>query len=103
MARILIERLFYNKNPVKIKGSSTEGSESMKRDRQAKWDRENLATISTKLPRKEWIEFKEECWIMGETPYGILRRIVRNWMKEDKLTVRRPPRRGQKTGSPPRD
>lgn len=55
----------------------------MDRDRQAKWDGENMATVSTKLRRREYLELRAECVARGTTPYALLRRMIRTWMVEN--------------------
>lgn len=54
----------------------------MDRDRQAKWDGENMATVSTKLRRREYLELRAECVARGTTPYALLKNLARLWMME---------------------
>lgn len=49
-----------------------------KRDRkaQAKWDRQHLRTVSTKLDRATYEELKAVCDRWNMTPYAVLRRLL---------------------------
>ena len=55
----------------------------MERDRQAKWDGENMATVSTKMRRREYMELRTMCVAQGTTPYALLQRMLRSWMVAD--------------------
>ena len=55
----------------------------MERDRQAKWDGENMATVSTKMRRREYLELRAMCVARGTTPYALLRQLIRSWMVEN--------------------
>lgn len=79
----LVEHLFYHKFLVKMAGSTVQGGgECMDRDRQAKWDGEHMATVSTKLRRREYLELRAECVARGTTPYALLKNLARLWMME---------------------
>ena len=52
----------------------------MDRDRQAKWDGENMATVSTKMRRREYLELRAMCVARGTTPYALLRQLIRKWI-----------------------
>ena len=80
----LVEHLFYHKFLVKIAGSTVHlGGECMDRDRQAKWDCEHMATVSTKMLRGEYQMLRAMCLAQGITPYALLRRMIRTWMVEN--------------------
>ena len=51
----------------------------MNRRRQAKWDAGNMRTVSTKMPRKEWSEFRAVCLAENVTPYALALRLLREW------------------------
>ena len=55
----------------------------MERDRQAKWDGENMATVSTKMRRREYLQPKAMCVARGTTPYALLQSMIRSWMVAD--------------------
>ena len=55
----------------------------MERDRQAKWDGENMATVSTKMLRGEYMQLRAMCLAQGTTPYALLRLLIRTWMVEN--------------------
>lgn len=44
---------------------------------QAKWDKQHLRTVSTKLSKGEFETFYDFCMLHGETPYSIVRRMIR--------------------------
>lgn len=48
----------------------------MNRDRQARWDKNGLKTVSTKLPRAQAEEFEALCESEGTTKYAVLRNFV---------------------------
>ena len=52
----------------------------MERDRQAKWDGENMATVSTKLRRREYMKLRALCVAYHTTPYAVLQHLVTAWM-----------------------
>ena len=76
----LVERLFYYKILVTMKVSST-GGESLERKRQARWDAGHLRTVTTKLPRREYLDFRVQCLAAGETPYSLMKRLLKDWME----------------------
>lgn len=55
----------------------------MDRERQAKWDGENMATVSTKMRRREYLELRAMCVARGTTPYALLQSMIRSWMVEN--------------------
>lgn len=57
--------------------------ERYERERQAKWDRRNLRTVSTHLTVKEARELKEFCQRRGISPYALVRRLLREAMAAD--------------------
>lgn len=46
------------------------------RDRQARWDAENLVTVSTHIRRDLLQDWKHACLVAGAAPYTILRDFV---------------------------
>ena len=89
MARSLIEHLFHNKFLVKMAGSTVhKGGECVDRERQAKWDGENMATVSTKLRRREYMELRALCVAYHTTPYAVLQHLVTAWMMAAEQTDR---------------
>ena len=57
--------------------------ERYERERQAKWDRRNLRTVSTHLTVKEARELKEFCQRRGISQYALVRRLLREAMAAD--------------------
>ena len=60
----------------------------MDRDRQAKWDGENMATVSTKLRRREYMKLRALCVAYHTTPYAVLQHLVTAWMMAAEQTDR---------------
>ena len=58
--------------------------ERYERERQAKWDRRNLRTVSTHLTVKEARELKEFCQRRGISQYALVRRLLREAMAADR-------------------
>ena len=50
------------------------------RERQKRWDRENLATIACKVRMPEYRAFRCACAEDNVTMYALVRRLVREWM-----------------------
>lgn len=50
--------------------------EKYERARQARWDRENLVTISTHIRRDLLQDWKMACLLEGRSPYAVLRDFV---------------------------
>lgn len=48
----------------------------MDRTRQAKWDKLNLRTVSTKLRKQDYEQLQDYCIRTGMTPYRLLRRLL---------------------------
>lgn len=89
ITRNLVEHLFYHKFLVKMAGSTVhEGGECVERDRQAKWDGENMATVSTKMRRREYLELRALCVAYHTTPYAVLQHLVTAWMMAAEQTDR---------------
>ena len=89
MARILIEHLLHHKFLVKMAGSTVhKGGECVDRERQAKWDGENMATVSTKLRRREYLKLRALCVAYHTTPYAVLQHLVTAWMMAAEQTDR---------------
>ena len=57
--------------------------ERYERERQAKWDRRNLRTVSTHLTVKEARALKEFCQRRGISQYALVRRLLREAMAAD--------------------
>lgn len=53
-----------------------------KGERQARWDREHMRTVSTKLREGEAAHFKELAGFYGVTRYEVLQGLLRTWMAE---------------------
>ena len=51
------------------------------RDRQARWDLENLVTESTKFTRDEDAELRRLCKDAGITRHQLIKRLLREWVK----------------------
>lgn len=47
------------------------------RGAQAKWDKVHLRTVSTKLSKSDYAAFYDLCMLHGETPYSVMRRMIR--------------------------
>ena len=60
----------------------------MDRERQAKWDGENMATVSTKLRRREYMKLRALCVAYHTTPYAVLQHLVTAWMMAAEQTDR---------------
>ena len=89
ITRNLVEYLFYHKFLVKMAGSTVhKGGECVDRERQAKWDGENMATVSTKLRRREYMELRALCVAYHTTPYAVLQHLVTAWMMAAEQTDR---------------
>lgn len=54
----------------------------MKRDRQARWDADNLRTVGTKMTVHEYEHFREKCMRERTSMYGLLRRMIAQWVEE---------------------
>ena len=54
----------------------------MERERQKRWDRENLCTISSKMLPREYRTFRLACDAAGVTMYTLIRRLVRDWLMQ---------------------
>lgn len=52
----------------------------MERNRQAKWDKLHLRTVSTHLTYKEWARLRAICDAEGKTPYRLLQDYLRHYM-----------------------
>ena len=53
-------------------------AEKYHRMAQARWDRRNLRTVSTKLSVSEYTELLDLCVLAGCTPYTYLRQLLRH-------------------------
>ena len=47
---------------------------------QTAWDAENLATVSTRMSREEYAEFRRLCRLRRSSPYRVVGALVRLWM-----------------------
>lgn len=54
----------------------------MERERQKRWDRENLCSISSKLLPGEYRTFRLACDAAGVTMYALIRRLVKDWLMQ---------------------
>lgn len=54
----------------------------MERERQQRWDRENLYTASTKLLQPQYDLLRRACEAEGVTVYGLLRSLIGQWLVE---------------------
>ena len=52
------------------------------RGRQSKWDRRNLRTVSTHVTTREAEALRRICGRRGTTPYALLRRFVRQVIRQ---------------------
>lgn len=46
-----------------------------------RWDRKNLGSIGTKLPRAIVREIKDYCVLEGTTPYALVRQLLLGWLR----------------------
>ena len=60
----------------------------MDRERQAKWDGENMATASTKLRRRAYLNLRALCVASHTTPSAVLPHLVTAWMMAAEQTDR---------------
>lgn len=58
-------------------GENMEKKPKYDRKSQAKWDKVHLRTVSTKLSKGEYESFYDFCMLHGETPYSVVRRMIR--------------------------
>lgn len=56
---------------------SVEITPKFERGAQAKWDKVHLRTVSTKLSKSDYAAFYDFCMLHGETPYSVMRRMIR--------------------------
>ena len=54
----------------------------MDRERQARWDLENLRTASTKMTPGEYRQLQRACDIEGITIYALIRQLLRSWLMD---------------------
>ena len=54
----------------------------MERERQKRWDRENLCSISSKLLPGQYRTFRLACEVEGVTMYALVRRLVQDWLMQ---------------------
>ena len=47
---------------------------------QAAWDAAHLATVSTRMSREEYAEFRRLCRLRRTSPYRVVGTLVRLWM-----------------------
>lgn len=52
------------------------------RDRQARWDAQEMRTATTKVRREVYEEFQRLCEERGKTPYAVLRVLLLAWMRQ---------------------
>jgi hypothetical protein len=49
------------------------------RNRQQKWDKKHLRTVSTKVSQAEYEEIRACCKARATTPYAVLQDFLRGW------------------------
>lgn len=54
----------------------------MKRTRQAKWDKQHMKTLSTRMVRAEAEYIRRQCEAMNTTIYEVLQQLIRAWSDE---------------------
>lgn len=65
---------------VAITAAAAPACERKKWAKQADWDRDNMRTISTKLPIEAADELKAACQAAGVTRYTLVAHMLRQWM-----------------------
>jgi len=50
----------------------------------ARWDRKNLVTLTTKVRRRDAEELRAYCRISSITPYRLLQRSIKEWLKQQR-------------------
>ena len=54
----------------------------MNRERQKRWDVENLRSVSTKFNPDEYRVLRRACDYQGITMYALVRQLLRTWLAE---------------------
>ena len=54
----------------------------VERERQARWDKENICSASTRLPPETYENFRLLCALQGTTAYAVIKRLILAWMAE---------------------
>ncbi len=54
----------------------------MNRKRQARWDGQHMAVLSTKLRTEDAAEISRLCKQQGRTVYAVLKDLLRSWQNE---------------------
>lgn len=103
VTRNLMEHLFYNKKPVKMIGCPVHKrgwsphnwggiqylqvderrKNQVQRERQKRWDVDNLRTVGTKMTVHEYERFREKCMRERVSMYGLLRRMIAQWVEKE--------------------
>lgn len=52
------------------------------RERQARWDKANLVTVSTHLRLDEAADWRHACFVAGRSPYAVLQDMVRTFVRD---------------------
>lgn len=65
-------------------------AEKYPRAAQARWDRRNMRTVSTKMPISEYIELLDLCVLAKCTPYTFLQRLIKQKIAERRGGALRP-------------
>jgi len=52
----------------------------VERERQKRWDRQNMYTVSTALREGEYWRLHEMCRARRVTAYALIKRLLRDWM-----------------------
>lgn len=59
-----------------------EGGENVERQRQARWDLENLWSVGTKLTPGQYRMVQRACNIDGVSMYALVKRLLIEWLME---------------------
>lgn len=43
---------------------------------QARWDKEHLRTVTTKLSKEDYAIFRDKCMLYGHTPYSMTKQLI---------------------------
>lgn len=54
----------------------------MERERQARWDLENLWSVGTKLTPKQYKILRRACDIEGVSIYALIKQLLFSWLME---------------------
>lgn len=54
------------------------------RQRQARWDRKQLRTMTTKIRQGDKDAFTDACYKVGKTPYAVMRELILSFAYDGK-------------------